>query len=493
LLEKGDFMSSICNEEKVYKNLVNGEWIESQSGNYITITSPVDGSLIGKIQANSQEEVDHIIQVTKENFKAWAEIPIYEKANILYKAAALLEERVEKISDILMMEIAKDKKSSVSEVKRTADFLRFTADAGKSIEGLAVSGENFPGGSRNKMSYIKRVPLGTILAISPFNYPINLSASKIAPALMGGNTVILKPATQGAISALYLIEALNDAGIPRGVLNSVTGKGSEIGDYIVTHDGIDFINFTGSTEVGRHISEIVRMTPLMLELGGKDAAIVLEDADLEFAADNIVEGAFSYSGQRCTAVKRILTTDKVANELVGMLKSRIEALKVGDPRDNVTITPLIDDKSADFAQSLIEDALSKGAVLITGNNREGNLFYPTLLDRVKENMEVAWKEPFAPILPIIRIKDIDHAIEIANKSEYGLQSAVFTKDINTAFYVANRLEVGTVQINNKTERGPDHFPFLGVKASGMGTQGVRYSIEAMTRPKAITINLTGIE
>jgi len=493
LLEKGDFMSSICNEEKVYKNLVNGEWIESQSGNYITITSPVDGSLIGKIQANSQEEVDHIIQVTKENFKAWAEIPIYEKANILYKAAALLEERVEKISDILMMEIAKDKKSSVSEVKRTADFLRFTADAGKSIEGLAVSGENFPGGSRNKMSYIKRVPLGTILEISPFNYPINLSASKIAPALMGGNTVILKPATQGAISALYLIEALNDAGIPRGVLNSVTGKGSEIGDYIVTHDGIDFINFTGSTEVGRHISEIVRMTPLMLELGGKDAAIVLEDADLEFAADNIVEGAFSYSGQRCTAVKRILTTDKVANELVGMLKSRIEALKVGDPRDNVTITPLIDDKSADFAQSLIEDALSKGAVLITGNNREGNLFYPTLLDRVKENMEVAWKEPFAPILPIIRIKDIDHAIEIANKSEYGLQSAVFTKDINTAFYVANRLEVGTVQINNKTERGPDHFPFLGVKASGMGTQGVRYSIEAMTRPKAITINLTGIE
>ena len=486
-------MSSICNEEKVYKNLVNGEWIESQSGNYITITSPVDGSLIGKIQANSQEEVDHIIQVTKENFKAWAEIPIYEKANILYKAAALLEERVEKISDILMMEIAKDKKSSVSEVKRTADFLRFTADAGKSIEGLAVSGENFPGGSRNKMSYIKRVPLGTILEISPFNYPINLSASKIAPALMGGNTVILKPATQGAISALYLIEALNDAGIPRGVLNSVTGKGSEIGDYIVTHDGIDFINFTGSTEVGRHISEIVRMTPLMLELGGKDAAIVLEDADLEFAADNIVEGAFSYSGQRCTAVKRILTTDKVANELVGMLKSRIEALKVGDPRDNVTITPLIDDKSADFAQSLIEDALSKGAVLITGNNREGNLFYPTLLDRVKENMEVAWKEPFAPILPIIRIKDIDHAIEIANKSEYGLQSAVFTKDINTAFYVANRLEVGTVQINNKTERGPDHFPFLGVKASGMGTQGVRYSIEAMTRPKAITINLTGIE
>ena len=483
-------MSNICNDNLVYRNLVNGEWVESKSGNRININSPVDGSLVGEIQAITKEEVDEIVQFSKESFTKWADTPRFEKAEILYKAATLLEERVEEISDILMMEIAKDKKSALSEVKRTADFIRYTADAGKSLEGLAISGENFPGGSRDKISYVRRVPLGTVLAISPFNYPINLSASKIAPALIGGNSVILKPATQGSISALHLVKAFNDAGIPNGVLNTVTGRGSEIGDYIVTHKGINFINFTGSTQVGSHISEITHMTPLLLELGGKDAAIVLEDADLEFTADNIVDGAFSYSGQRCTAVKRILTTDKVADVLVSMLKSRIDKLRVGDPRENVVITPLIDNKAADLAEALINDALSKGAKLITGNQRKDNLIYPTLLDNVTVEMDIAWKEPFSPILPIIRVKDIDKAIEIANASEYGLQSSVFTNDINSAFKIAAKLEVGTVQINNKTERGPDHFPFLGVKASGMGTQGVKYSIDAMTRPKAITVNLT---
>lgn len=483
-------MAGLCNENLIYNNLINGQWTESASGDVITITSPADGSFVGKIQAISKEEVNEIVRYSKAGQSQWATVPIYEKAAILYKAAAILEERTEEISDILMMEIAKDKKSSVSEVRRTVDFLRFTADAGKSLEGIAVSGENFPGGSRNKMSYIKRIPLGTVLAISPFNYPINLSASKIAPALMGGNAVILKPATQGAISALHLIKALQDAGLPAGVIQTVTGKGSEIGDYIVTHQGIDFINFTGSTEVGRHISQISCMTPLLLELGGKDAALVLEDADLEYAADNIVEGAFSYSGQRCTAVKRIITTDKVADQLVTMLKSRIEKLSVGDPRKSVVVTPLIDQKAADFAVFLTQDAIGKGAELIVGNKREGNLIYPTLLDHVTVDMEIAWKEPFSPILPVIRVKNMDEAVEIANRSEYGLQSSVFTKDINKAFLIAEKLEVGTVQINNKTERGPDHFPFLGVKASGMGTQGVRYSIEAMTRPKAVTINVT---
>ncbi|MDK2966948.1 NADP-dependent glyceraldehyde-3-phosphate dehydrogenase [Lacrimispora sp.] len=483
-------MSGLYNENLIYGNLVNGQWTESGSGDVITITSPADGSFVGKIQAISKEEVDGIIRYSKEGQSSWAAVPIFEKARILYGAAELLEERTEEISDILMMEIAKDKKSSVSEVKRTVDFLRFTADAGKSMEGVAVSGENFPGGSRNKMSYVKRVPLGTVLAISPFNYPINLSASKIAPALIGGNTVILKPATQGAISALHLVKALQDAGLPKGVLQTVTGKGSEIGDYIVTHEGIDFINFTGSTEVGRHISRISCMTPLLLELGGKDAALVLEDADLEYAADNIVQGAFSYSGQRCTAVKRIITTDQVADQLVTMLKSRIEKLSVGDPRKSSVVTPLIDQKAADFAVFLIQDAIAKGARLVIGNKREENLVYPTLLDKVTVDMEIAWKEPFSPILPILRVKDMDEAVEIANRSEYGLQSSVFTRDINKAFRIAEKLEVGTVQINNKTERGPDHFPFLGVKASGMGTQGVRYSIEAMTRPKAVTINIT---
>ncbi len=481
--------SMIYNEKKEYKNLIGGEWRASKTGKFLEIKSPVDGSLVGRIPAVSKDEVDDIIASSKTNHAVWKNTPIYEKANTLYKAADILESRAEEIAEILVMEIAKDKKSALSEVKRTVDFIKFTADTGKSKSGSAVGGENFPGGSKEKISYVRRVPLGTVLAISPFNYPINLAASKIAPALMGGNSVLLKPATQGAVSSLYLAEAFAEAGLPVGVLNTVTGRGSEIGDYIVSHSGIDFVNFTGSTEVGRHISSIVQMTPLMLELGGKDAAIILPDADLCFAAGNIVDGAFSYSGQRCTAVKRILTTDEVADKLVPLLMERINKLKVGDPREDVVITPLVDEKSAELAMELISDAKQKGANVLTGGKREGNLVYPTLIDNVTTEMDIAWIEPFSPILPIIRVRDVDEAISVANKSEYGLQSSVFTNNINDAFYIANNLEVGTVQVNNKTERGPDHFPFLGVKASGMGTQGVRYSIDAMTRHKAITINL----
>lgn len=472
-----------------YKSLVNGKWIASNSNNTIEIHSPVDKSLVGKIQAFSKDDVDTIIENSKQAQKSWGSTPINERAEVLYKVAALLDENVETISKIMQKEIAKDSKSATSEVKRTVDFINFTASEGNHVEGETIGADSFPGFKKNKISFVTRIPLGTVLAISPFNYPVNLSASKIAPALIAGNSVILKPPTQGAISALYLAEIFNQAGLPAGLLNVITGRGSEIGDYIVTHKDINFINFTGSSEVGRHISKISEMVPLLLELGGKDAAIVLKDADLELAANNIVSGAFGYSGQRCTAVKRVLVIDNIADELVDLINNKVQKLKVGKPEDGVDITPLINDKAANFVQELIDDAIVQGAKLVIGNKREGNLIYPTLLDNVTTNMRLAWEEPFGPVLPIIRIKDMDEGIKIANESEYGLQSAVFTENIDDAFYVAQKLEVGAVQINNKTERGPDHFPFLGVKSSGMGTQGIRYSIEAMSRPKAIVLNL----
>lgn len=481
---------NLCCENKIYRNLYNGEWVETSTNSLIEITSPVDNSLVGKIQSMSKEEVEKTILNSKEGQKKWNEYPLSQRAKILYKAADLLDEKVEEIAEIMMMEIAKDKKSCISEVKRTSDFIRFTADTGKNLEGEAISGDNFPGGSKNKLSFVTRVPLGTVLAIAPFNYPVNLSASKIAPALMAGNSVVLKPPTQGSISALFLAQVFNAAGLPPGALNTVTGKGKEIGDYIVTHPEIDFINFTGSTEVGQHIAKLARMVPMLLELGGKDAAIVLEDADLEDTANEIVAGAYSYSGQRCTAVKRILVMDSIADKLVELVKTRIENLKVGAPNEEgVVITTLISDKASELVQNLIDDAINKGATLVTGNKRTGNLFTPTLFDNVTTDMRLAWEEPFGPVLPVIRVKNVEEAIDIANRSEYGLQSSVFTNNIDKAFYIAKKLEVGTVQINNKTERGPDHFPFLGVKASGMGTQGVRYSIEAMSRPKAIVLNL----
>lgn len=481
---------NICSNEKCYKNLVNGKWIGCDSEKTINITSPVDGSLVGIIPSMTKEEVGETFKVAKEAQLKWKQIPVNERAKILHKAAVLLEERAEEISDILVREIAKDKKSAVAEVMRTADYIKFTADAAKSMEGETIPADNFPGFNKSKISVVTREPLGVVLAISPFNYPINLSASKIAPALVAGNSVVLKSATQGSISALYLARVFQEAGVIDGALNTITGRGSEIGDYSVTHPLVDFINFTGSTEVGIRISQITSMKPLLMELGGKDAAIVLEDADLELAANNIVSGAYSYSGQRCTAVKRILVMESIADRLVEKLKDKIENLKVGNPiEEQVDIVPLINDKATDFVEELIKEARNKGANLIIGGKREGNTIYPTLFDKVSLDMRLAWEEPFGPVLPVIRVNNIDEAIDIANKSEYGLQSSVFTKNINSAFHIADKLEVGTVQVNNKTERGPDHFPFLGVKASGIGTQGIRYSIEAMSRPKAVVITI----
>lgn len=476
--------------QKNYRNLIGGLWKTSSSNRTIEVRSPLDDSLVGTVPAMTREEVDEAMEHSKRARRLWASTPIHQRAEYFYRAADILLAHTQEIAAVLMKEILKDKASAVSEVERSADFLRYTADIGKSLEGTAVSGENFPGGSRGKLSYVTHVPLGTVLAIAPFNYPVNLSMSKIAPALIGGNTVVLKPPSQGAISALYLAAVFAEAGLPAGVLNTVTGRGREIGDYLVCHPDVNFINFTGSTEIGRHIAEIAGMVPMMLELGGKDAAIVLDDCDLDFAAQNVVAGAFSYSGQRCTAVKRILVLEHVADRFVQKIRERMEQLICGNPdEEGVTVVPLINEQSVAFVQGLIDDALERGAALVMGNQTQRQLVYPTLLDHVTESMRIAWEEPFGPVLPVIRVHSIEEAVELANRSEYGLQASVFTRDISKAFRIAEQLEVGTVQINNKTERGPDHFPFLGVKSSGMGTQGVKYSIEAMMRHKAIVVNM----
>lgn len=480
-------------ENNIYKNLINGKWSNSSTGNTIEINSPVDSSFLGEIQAVNKEEVDKIFNNSKKAFHTWRNTSLKERADILLKSAEILRENAETIAKLLSIEVSKDYKSSYNEVIRTVDFIKYTAE-----EGLRINGEVLNGGgafipnSKNKLALVTREPFGVVLSIAPFNYPINLSASKIAPALMGGNVVLFKPPTQGSLCSLHLIEVFRSAGLPEGVLNTVTGKGSEIGDYLVEHKDVDFINFTGSSPIGRRIAKKAGMVPMIMELGGKDAGIVLPDADLEKTAKSIATGAFAYSGQRCTAIKRVIVFSEVADKLVELVKIESEKLKVGNPFDEgVNVTPLIDNKSADFVQSLIDDAIGKGAKLILGNKRKANLIYPTIFDHVTEDMKVAWEEPFGPLLPFIRVNTIEEAIDMANRSEYGLQSAIFTKDVEKALALATKLEVGTVHINNKTQRGPDHFPFLGVKSSGIGVQGIKYSIEAMTKLKSVVVDLNG--
>ena len=470
-----------------YQNLVNGEWKSSEKE--ITIYSPINQEELGTVPAMSQAEVDEAMQAARAALPAWRALSAVERAAYLHKTAAILERDKEKIGTILAKEVAKGIKAAIGEVVRTADLIRYAAEEGLRITGQAMEGGGFEATSKNKLAVVRREPVGVVLAIAPFNYPVNLSGSKIAPALIAGNVVMFKPPTQGSLSGLLLAKAFEEAGIPAGVFNTITGRGSEIGDYIIEHKEVNFINFTGSTPIGERIGRLAGMRPIMLELGGKDAALVLEDADLEHAAKQIVAGAFSYSGQRCTAIKRVIVLESVADKLATLLQAEIAKLTVGDPFDNADITPVIDTASADFIWSLIEDAQEKGAQALTPIKREGNLLWPVLFDQVTKDMKVAWEEPFGPVLPIIRVANVEEAIAFANESEFGLQSSVFTNDFKKAFEIAEKLEVGTVHINNKTQRGPDNFPFLGVKGSGAGVQGIKYSIEAMTNVKSIVFDV----
>jgi len=472
---------------KQYKNLVNGEW--KLSKNEIKIYAPATGEELGSVPAMSREEVDQVYASARAALADWRALSYVERAAYLHKAADILVRDAEKIGAVLSKEVAKGYKAAVSEVIRTAEIINYAAEEGLRMEGEVLEGGSFEAASKKKIAIVRREPVGLVLAISPFNYPINLAGSKIAPALIAGNVVALKPPTQGSISGLLLAEAFAEAGLPAGVFNTITGRGSVIGDYIVEHEAVNFINFTGSTPIGERIGKLAGMRPIMLELGGKDSAIVLEDADIALAAKNIVAGAFGYSGQRCTAVKRVLVMESVADQLVAEIKGLVEKLLIGMPEDNADITPLIDTKAADFVEGLVNDAADKGAQALTEIKRDGNLICPILFDKVTTDMRLAWEEPFGPVLPVIRVSSVEEAISISNQSEYGLQASIFTSNFPQAFAIAEKLEVGTVHINNKTQRGTDNFPFLGAKKSGAGVQGVKYSIEAMTSLKSVVFDI----
>ena len=405
----------------------------------LEIFSPVDGSVVGRVHEFTPEEIDTAMTAAAELQGAWADEPLDARARVLHAAADALEARAEPLAEVL----------------RSADFVRFTAEEGRRIVGDAQFSDAFPRQSRNKLSISYRAPLGVVLAIPPYNYPINLAVSKIVPALVAGNAIVVKPPTQGSLAGTALVDAFQEAGVPPAVVQCITGRGSRIGDLLVQHPKVDMISFTGSTETGQSLAR--------------------------------------YSGQRCTAVKRVLAVEEIADELVALLAERIATLSVGDPRDDAAVTPLVDAASAEGAVRLAEDAVAKGASLVLGGTREANLVAPTLIDHVTPDMDIAWVEPFAPVLPVIRVATADDAVRLANQSEYGLQAAIFSRDVDAAMHLALALDVGTVQINGKTARGPDHFPFIGTKSSGMGTQGVRYSIEAMTRVKGMVFNMRPLD
>ena len=377
-------------------------------------------------------------------------------------------------------------------MERSADLVEYAAEEGlRAIgQGKLLNSDSFSGAERNKLCLVSKVPLGVVLCIPPFNYPVNLAVSKIGPALIAGNAVVVKPPTQGCVSGLHMVQCFHAAGVPPGLVNVVTGRGSQIGDYLTGHEGANCISFTGG-DTGLSVARKARMVPVQMELGGKDACIVFPDADLDLAASAIVKGGFSYSGQRCTAVKIVVAFHEIADQLVEKVCAGIAKLKVGQPEDNADITALVSAKSADYVEGLVEDAISKGAKMSRPCDwrREDNLVWPLLIDKVTDDMRLCWDEPFGPVVPVVRVGSEEEALRYVNESKYGLQGCVFTQNIDRAIRMADAMETGTVQINGPPARGPDHFPFQGVKDSGVGSQGITNSIEMMSKIKSTVVNL----
>lgn len=485
-----DFFNDL-KDGKNYKYLVGGHWKKSSSEKFIEILSPIDVSLVGEIPFLTNEEAEEVVVAAREAQKSWEGTLINERVEILLKAAQILKEQAKYLADLLVWEIGKPRKEAQDEVLRTVDLINYYAEEGRRITGETLSSDAYPGYKKVKLAIAERVPLGVVLAIPPFNYPINEGAPKICAALVTGNTVILKPSTQGAVSSLHLAYIFQKAGLPAGVLNVVTGPGEEIGNFLVSHEQINAVNLTGSYQTAKNVAKLAGVKKLIFGLSGKDASIILKDANLELAASEVALGCFSYAGQRCTGIKRVLIEEAAAPEFTWRLQDTVKKKFIlGDPRkEEVTLGPMINDQTASYVQELIDDALLKGAKIFHGGKRESRYLEATILIKVTPDMRVAWEEPFGPVLPILEVKDWKEAVELANQSEYGLQTSVFTQDIDKAFAIARELDVGTVQINGKDARGPDHFPFLGVKHSGLGmVQGAKYLLSEMTRIKTIVVN-----
>lgn len=477
-----------------YLAYINNKFVNNSS--YVEVYSPETHEVIGTFPSLTVNQIDEAFNAAQKAFLLWSKLDYKKRCQFLLDFGSKLKENVNDITDLLVKEIAKPYNDAKTEVLRSIDYIIETVHVYSELmenpTTLLSSNEiTIPEG---KVGIFKLKPLGVALTISPFNYPVNLMIAKIVPALITGNTVVHKSATQGSlvgglIAKIFSQITVNDQKILAGVFNYVTGRGREIGDYLIAHKAISVASFTGGTDIGIKLAKNMIMHPYVLELGGKDAALVLDDANNEQTANEIVKGAYNFSGQRCTAIKRVFITSKKAKEIIPLLVSKVNKLTIGKAADNAYITALVEKKSIDVAQELYKDAIEKGAVNLIGEFKtENNLLYPILLDQVTPKMKIAWVEPFSPILPILYYEDLNNAIDLINQSEYGLQCSIFTTDYQKVDQIASKIDVGTVNINRASSRGPDILPFSGVKNSGFGTQGITDALKSFTRLQGLILN-----
>jgi acyl-CoA reductase-like NAD-dependent aldehyde dehydrogenase len=469
------------------KLLIDGQWMDA--GPLMEVKNKYSGEVIGALPAARREDLDAAIAAAERAEDVMAEMPAYKRATILARAAALIQERREELARTIAAEAGKALKFARQEVDRAASTFSVASEEAKRLHGETVSLDAVPAGE-GYFGFWTRRPVGVVAAISPFNFPLNLVAHKVAPALAAGNTLVLKPASSTPLSALKLCEILVEAGLPAGAINLVIGSGGTVGEWLITDPRVDKITFTGSPDVGRHILSVAGIKKVTLELGNNSAVILTPDANLDFAAKRCAVGAYSNSGQMCISVQRIYCQKQVYEPFTEKFVSATDAMVVGDPLDDrVDVGPMIDSKEVARIESWVNEAQLEGAKVLSGGKREGAVYYPTVLTDVKAGMKVVAEEAFAPVASVISYNDFEEALRQADETKFGLQVGVFTKDIDRMFRAVKRLNFGGVIINDAPIFRVDHMPYGGNRQSGLGREGVRFAMEDMTNIQMVAIRL----
>lgn len=469
------------------KMLIGGKWIAKDET--IDVVDPLDGALIDTVPKGDAGDVDQAIAAAQRGYEINRDLPAHKRISILYRAAELMRERYEELALTIAREGSKTITEARKEVGRAINTMTISAEEARRINGETLPFDSAEG-SENRVGYFFRFPIGIIAAITPFNDPLNLVAHKLGPAIAGGNSVVLKPATLTPLSALKLAEVLLDAGLPGEVLNVVTGPGGEVGEALVRDERVRMVSFTGGVEAGERIAKLAGLKKIGMELGGNAPAIVAEDCDLDNAVESCVSGAFWAVGQNCIGVQRIYVHRSIYAAYRDAFVARTKQYKVGPKLEADTdMGPMINEAEAIRVVAWVEEAVAQGATLLTGGTREGTVVQPTVMEGVPADAKLGCQEVFGPVVTLAPYDALDDAIAMANSVDVGLHGAVFTKDLSRAFYVIKHMDVGGIMVNDSSDYRVDLMPFGGVKKSGLGREGIRYALQEMTEPKVVCFNL----
>ena len=475
-------------EAKEWGYFVGGEF--RTSGEPLEVRSPFDNSLVATTFWTPEKDIEGAIRRAQAAFAELAALPTYRRAEILRQMSEGIEARREELATVMALEAGKPRKQAAAEVERAVFNLRNASEEAQRIESEFLPLDLHPSG-KGRWCLVRRFPIGPIFAITPFNFPLNLVAHKVAPALAAGNPLVQKPSPKTPICSLLLAEIARDAGVPAGALNVISCSNEQTA-RLAADDRFKLLTFTGSGAVGWRLKALAGKKRVALELGGNAGVVVHSDADLDDAAARCVRGGFGYSGQTCISVQRIFVHQAVKDRFLAALVDRVRALVLGDPLDEKTdMGPLITLEAARRVESWVEEAVAGGAKLLTGGKREQSFYHPTVLTETRPQMRVNCEEVFGPVVTVEPYGSFEEALEQINDSPYGLQAGVFTRDVKAIFQAFEKLQVGGVMVNEVPAYRVDHMPYGGTKDSGLGREGARYAIEEMTERRALVINLGG--